>query len=45
MGKVLDAVTAENARGFFAPIVVTVRRSNGCEMRSLGSFAVVRDPA
>jgi hypothetical protein len=44
-GKELDAVTAENILGFFAPILVTVNCSSGGEMRSLGSFAMVRDPA
>jgi hypothetical protein len=45
VGKALDAAGAENARGFFAPTVVTAHCSNGCGMRSLGLFAVVGDPA
>jgi hypothetical protein len=45
VGKALDAAGAGNARGFFAPIAVTAHCSNGCGMRSLGSFAAVRDPA
>ena len=42
--KALNKVPAENARSLPAPIVVTAHRSSGCEMRSLGSFAMVHDP-
>lgn len=43
VSEALDTVTAKKARGFSAFIVIIAHCSNGCEMHSLGSFAMVRD--
>ena len=45
VSEALDTVTAEEARGFSAFIVIIAHCSNGCGMPYLGSFAMIRDLA